>query len=538
MKGIQEIVLPYEEAEGLLQRLDTGALTEDDLGIIKAIIKAYLLLSQAVQDNHAKIKRLLRILFGAKTEKAETVGGCPASQGKAAMERSVETSQDSGEDTGEKPKGHGRNGASAYTGAEKIALSHPVLKPGDACPGCQRGKVYHMPPPGVAVRITGGAPLQAKVWEMEKLRCNLCGEVFAAHLPREAGTKKYDETSGAMIALLKYGGGFPFNRLEQLQESMGIPLPASTQWDIVEKEAGRVYPAYHELIQQAAQGELIHNDDTMMKILELVNNEGKDGGRNGTFTTGILSVVDQRKIVLFFTGRRHAGENITDLLALRRLEMSLPIQMCDALSRNISKEFLTILANCLTHARRNFVEVADNFPEECSYVIETLAEVYKNDKAAKEEKMTPLIRLHYHQAHSGPLMKQMHEWMTDQMESRKVEPNSGLGKAISYMMKHWEPLTLFLRVEGAPLDNNICEQALKRAILHRKNSLFYKTLRGAQVGDIFMSLIHTCKLAKVNPFDYLVALQKHAQEVLKNPHEWLPWNYKAEVLRCQREHSS
>jgi len=220
---------------------------------------------------------------------------------------------------------------------------------------------------------------------------------------------------------------------------------------------------------------------------------------------------------LFHTGRNHAGENMTDLLRQRDLQLHPPIQMCDTLSRNTSKEFATLLGNCRAHARRNFLDVEDNFPAECRYVIETLAGVYKNDKTAKEEGMTPFMRLHYHQAHSGPPMKELYAWMTDQMVSRKVEPNSGLGKAISYMLKHWEPLTLFLRVEGAPLDNNLCEQALKRAILHRKNSLFYKTLRGARVGDIFMSLIHTCKLAKVNPFDYLVALQKHSHEVLRDP---------------------
>ena len=392
------------------------------------------------------------------------------------------------------------------------------------CPGCERGKIYPLSMPGVIVRITGGAPLQSQVWETEKLRCNLCGEVFTAPLPEDAGTEKYDETAGAMVGLLRYGSGLPFKRLEQLQESMGSPLPSSTQWDIVNKAANKIYPVPEELMRQAAQGHTIHNDDTTMKILSMIKT---DDDRSGIFTTGMLSVVDDKKIVLFHTGRNHAGENMTELLEQRDPQMSPPIQMCDALSRNTSKEFETLLANCLVHARRNFVDEKDNFPEECSYVIETVAEVYKNDKTAKEEKMTPLMRLRYHQDHSGPPMKQLHEWMTDQMESRKVEPNSGIGKAISYMLKHWEPLTLFLRVEGAPLDNNICEQALKRAILHRRDSLFYKTLHGAQVGDIFMSLLHTCKLAKVNPFDYLVALQKHAKDVLKNPQIWLPWNYKA-----------
>jgi hypothetical protein len=126
-------------------------------------------------------------------------------------------------------------------------------------------------------------------------------------------------------------------------------------------------------------------------------------------------------------------------------------------------------------------------------------------------------------------MDKLHGWMNMQFHEKKTEPNSGLGKAFSYMLKHWEPLTLFLRVEGAPLDNNLCEQALKKVILHRKNSMFYKTLHGAYIGDLFMSIIHTCRLSHINPFEYLVALQKHSHEVFRNPQKWLPWNYKTEV---------
>jgi len=522
MKG-PVVELTTEEMEELIQRLEAEALRDDDLPRIKAIIKSYLFVTRALQDKKASIKKLLRMNFGAKTEKAKTILariGCTA---KSIAGNAGEVSKKSGK----KSRGHGRKSASAYTGAEKIIVPHPTMKTGDVCPGCDRGKVYPSVEPGVVVRITGGAPLKSQVWETEKLRCNLCGEVYTAPLPEEAGTEKYDETAGAMVPLLRYGSGLPFNRLEQLQESMGSPLPASTQWEIAEKASGRG-PAvvYEELTRQSAQGHTIYNDDTTMKILSM-NTATANDERSGIFTTGMLSVVDDKKIVLFCTGRNHAGENMTNLLGQRDKTMDPPIRMCDALSRNTSREFETILANCLAHARRNFVDVAESFSDECSYVIEKLAEVYKNDKTAKEKKMTPLMRLRYHKAHSGPPMKELHRWMTDQLESRKAEPNSGLGKAISYMLKHWEPLTLFLRVRGAPLDNNLCEMALKRAILHRKNSLFYKTLRGAQVGDIFMSLIHTCKLAKVNPFDYLVALQKHAQAVLTKPQDWLPWNYMA-----------
>ena len=386
----------------------------------------------------------------------------------------------------------------------------------------KKGKVYPTGS-GVTVRITGNAPLDATVWEMEKLRCNLCGEVFSPDLPEEAGDKKYDETAGAMISLLKYGSGLPMNRLDELQESLGVPLPASTQWEIIEKTADRIYPAYQELIRHAAQGSLLHNDDTTMKILAAA----EDGERSGTFTTGVLSVTDEQKIALFFTGHKHAGENLSDLLKERHPDRGPPLQMCDALSRNMPKEFVTLLAHCLAHARRNFVDIAESFMDECRYVIEILAGVYKNDAIARD--MTPALRLAYHQAESAALMEELHGWMNTQFNERKVEPNSGLGKAFSYMLKHWEPLTLFLRVEGVPLDNNICERALKMAIRHRRNSLFYKTMHGAYIGDLFMSIIHTCRLSKVNPFDYLVTLQKHTHEVFKNPEKWLPWNYRTEA---------
>ena len=107
--------------------------------------------------------------------------------------------------------------------------------------------------------------------------------------------------------------------------------------------------------------------------------------------------------------------------------------------------------------------------------------------------------------------------MHEKLDGKQVEPNSGLGQAIGYMLKHWEPLTLFLRQPGAPLDNNRCEQALKMAILHRKNSLSYKTLNGARTGDLFMSLIHTCRLNRINPFAYLLAIATHAKEVTAHP---------------------
>ena len=229
------------------------------------------------------------------------------------------------------------------------------------------------------------------------------------------------------------------------------------------------------------------------------------------------------------TGNHHAGENLAAILAKRSAALPPPVQMCDALSRNLPKDFKVILANCLAHARRRFVDVEFNFPQECTYVLEALEEVYINDAVTKQQKMTADQRLQYHQEKSAPLMDDLEDWLQQQFDDKKVEPNSSLGQAISYMLNHWEELTLFLRVPKAPLDNNLCERALKKAILHRKNSLFYKTEHGAYIGDLFMSLIHTCNLCKVNPFEYLKALQQHSAEIFRNPDQWMPWNYEKSI---------
>ena len=165
-------------------------------------------------------------------------------------------------------------------------------------------------------------------------------------------------------------------------------------------------------------------------------------------------------------------------------------------------------------------------------MLEKLAGVYRNDAIAKQKALSPEDRLVFHQKASAPLMAELKAWGSEKLDTRTVEPNSGLGKAISYMLKYWERLTLFLRQVGAPLDNNICERALKKAILHRKNSSFYKTLNGAYTGDVFMSLIHTTELCGGNTFEYLVALLKNPEAVEAVPADWLPWTYQA-TLRAR-----
>jgi len=532
--------VPAEELKAVIARARELGLSEDECAKLEKAIDTLEYVVGQLDQRTVSLARL-RSLFGLSTsEKTKTVTGetaTPAPSGNASQEGTPppvgEVAPDQAPTTEAAP-GHGRNGVEDYPGAETIDVPHECFKGGETCPECEKGKVYEQKHrPRVLLRVTGQAPIKATVAKLQTFRCNLCGKVFPARAPDELGDEKYDETAAAMIGLLKYGTGLPFNRLERLERNMGIPLPASTQWEIARDSADDFEPVHEELIKQAAQAEVLHNDDTSARILSLVEENrslkesgaAQAGARTGIFATGIVAVTGERRIALFFTGRKHAGENAEDLLRHRAAELGPPILMCDALDRNVPETAKTLLANCIPHGRRKFVESYESFPAECKHVLEVLGDVFGYEAHAKEQAFTPEQRLGHHQEHSAPLMNDLHAWMERQLDERLVEPNSTLGDALRYMLNHWEPLTLFLRQPGAPLSNNVCERALKKFILLRKNSYFYKTENGAAVGDTFMSLIHTAELNGANPFEYLVALLRNSDDVLKKPGAWLPWNY-------------
>lgn len=516
-RRFQEITMTELEREAFLERMHQSANAQD-YRRIEAMSYALPEILTLIEQDPMTMRKLRHLLFGPKTEKTDRV--CPPA---TAATPSPEAAKPKGQ-------GHGRTKAKEYTGARWVRISHPQVKTGDSCPLCSQGSVRLQKSKALVLRIVGSPPISATGYAMERLRCDTCGQVFTAPAPPEAGTEKYAPSVGVTVALLRYGSGMPHYRLARLQKSLGVPLPQSTQWEVMKPLFQQAQPIFEQMISQAANSPLIHQDDTTMRILDLrrpgsTTAAQMDPKRKGTFTSNLLAYVESRPVALYFTGGQHAGENLGQVLRRRSVNLEPPIQMCDALSRNMSLEFETILAHCLSHGRREFVTLAPSFPNECRHVLESLGKVYHVDAQAKEQERNPEQRLVLHQSHSQPVMEQLKAWMHEQIDSKKVEPNSGLGQAIAYMLKHWEPLTLFLRKAGAPLDNNRCEQALKMAILHRKNSLSYKTLNGARTGDLFMSLIHTCRLNGINPFEYLLAIATHPDAVKLVPQAWLPWNY-------------
>jgi hypothetical protein len=343
-----------------------------------------------------------------------------------------------------------------------------------------------------------------------------------------------------MIAHLRFRAGMPHNRLAQIQRNLRTPLPASTQWDAIWAYVPAPLLVYRELCRLAAQGTVLHTDDTYMRILAFMGKRRAKlvargvlaaPDRTGLFTTGIVSIASGRTLALFFTGRKHAGENLADLLCLRAAGLDPAMLMCDGLDRNVPKGHAVVESNCGAHARRQYVDQAVNWPRECRYVLETYGKVFKIDELCRKEVLSDEERLRRHQAESGPLMAEIKTWGEKLLEEKRVEPNSGLGDAINYMLDRWEKLTLFLRVPGAALHNNIVERSLKMSIRHRNNSLFYRNTRGALAGDVYMSVIYTAELAGENGLQYLAELMRHEKAVAADPAAWLPWNYRATLAR-------
>ena len=541
MKQPDIISATQEQLDELLALAKAASFPQPQYDLLASVLGTFIYVMQSLQNAKLSLKRFRHMLFGARTENKANV--------LQAMGEAAESRQGPSSDAGDMAvadaqesagaaldnkviKGHGRNGAAAYPGAPVVDIRLTDLESGDICPECLNGKVYSSPPKTI-VKVLGQAPLAATIYRLARLRCRLCDAIFTASMPQGVSASKYDPSCASMLALLRYGSGMPLHRVEKLQACLHMPLPDATQWEIVEAAAEGAGHAYEEMIRQAAQGEVLHNDDTPARILALMGERRRKAEAQGEDmptskainTSGIVARLGQHKVVLFFTGPTHAGTNLAQVLAHRAKKLRPPIQMCNALAANVKGDFDSILGLCLAHSRRKFVEVASNFPTSCRHVIDVFASIYQHDDHARQAAMTDLQRLQYHRAHSRPLMLDLKQWMETQLHEKQVEANGGLGQAMRYMLKHWKGLTLFLRKAGAPVDNNIAERALKKAIIHRKNSLFYRSQHGADVGDIFMSLIYTCESCGSNPFAYLQALQVHATDVEDHPQQWLPWNY-------------
>lgn len=559
------ISLSAEDGEALIVRVHQSGLSAEDAGVVEQVIRLYFWLLFALQEAQLSLKRLRTLLFGtgAQAPKPRAPAASPASEsgdeGTGAGERwsmdaeasgvteagsAAEPGASGAEALAKPTRGHrlgtGRLGAAAYKGAERVECRHEELAVGQRCPVCGQGRLYELPP-GVEIRLDGHALLSALRYELQKLRCSACGQVFTARLPDEAGAEKYSARARAVLAIGRYYLGLPLYRLQGYQAMLGVPVPDATQWDQIERVADCAYVVFAHLECLAAQGELIYQDDTRVRILSLIEANrqaqahaaarglARSEDRTGMYTTALVVQAGERTIALYYSGRSHAGENLKALLTKRAAAQGKPLVMSDALSNNEADETTLIRCHCLAHGRRKFSELEEVFPAECTVVLDALTQVFDHEEAAQRHQLSAVERLAYHQQYSGPIMVGLKQWLDQQLTGRLVEPNSSLGKAITYLRNHWSTLTQFLAIAGAPLDNNVVERALKLFIRQRKNSLFYATEHSAYIASVLTSLIATCLQAGVNALEYLVALQEHRTEVFANPAAWLPWTYQVHL---------
>jgi len=237
------IDLCMDELERLVERLRALGATEKDAELLEALVSSYAYVTDLIRDKQTTIGRLRQMLFGATSERSEVV---LEGQARAGTKEAVVP------EAKVPAPGHGRNGAGAYTGARRVAVAHGALRPGSRCPSC-KGTLCAKAPQAL-VRVTAAAPIQATVYEQERMRCNLCGEVFTAKAPDGVGEEKYDASVPAMIATLRYGSGLPHTRIAQLQEAAGVPLSASTQWDLLARAVPALEPVMAELVRQGGAG--------------------------------------------------------------------------------------------------------------------------------------------------------------------------------------------------------------------------------------------------------------------------------------------
>jgi hypothetical protein len=454
----KELKIDKDEIQALSARVADRRLEEEDWQRLHRYLTLLLKLTNVLEYGRVRMRKLTRILFGKRTEKdpseegrkGKDKDGSPpgAPPAGAALDRTgpaggnrEPTAAPDAEPNEEQSegKGHGRNPASAYQNTREIVCPVCGAKAGDPCPECGRGRLRQQDEE-ILIRIKGSAPVTAEKYRIQKLRCDACGWILKGTMPEEAGEEKYHASAKVSVVMMKYGSGLPFYRLEKQQAYQQIPLPAGTQWGLVEDVANAVLPLYLELERQAAHAELLFIDDTWNLV-----------ARQKQYTTGVVARVAGHWITLYLTGAETAGKKVLRLLEQRPSHLLPPLQMSDALASNYPDPVKVVILLCWVHARRQFFEIKDFYPQECAPVLEAIRQLYKNEAEIQRLSLDDKARLNYHQQHSQPVLEEMKGWLIQQQEQRLIEPNSVLGKAVEYLKTHWHGLMGFCRHAGAPV---------------------------------------------------------------------------------------
>src|SRR5215813_6270480 len=273
MKQPEDVQLSREEGEALLARLEANTRTADDRRVLGKVLASYFWLLFALREAKLSLKRIKALVFGEKPKppKPPSSEGPPTGGSAGGGETPTSASQGGSSSISpsapekKPPPGHGRHGAEVYRAAQTVACRHEALAVGERGPACGRGTLYRLPPGG-EMRLDGNALLSAVRYELEKLRCSACGQIFTASVNAAAGTEKYTARARAVLVLARYYLGVPWYRLQGLQALVGVPVPDATQWEQGERVGDCSHPIFKYLEKMAAQGEVIFQDDTPQRV--------------------------------------------------------------------------------------------------------------------------------------------------------------------------------------------------------------------------------------------------------------------------------
>ncbi len=451
-----------------------------------------------------------------------------------------------------KRKGHGRNGAAAYAAATHCFHALLVGIIGALCETCGMGRMSRYREK-LTVVVKGQSLFGAEVHHFEQARCRLCGAIIRAkdhaHAPVGLGTGyiTYHWSACAMTLVMHYFAGMPFKRLESLQAGWGIPMPDANQWSLADTCADHLAPLYKALEQHAIRDALsLRIDDTGSMVIQLKREIKKEMAalkalgkstkdvRTGINATGVYLETERGKVLLFFTGRHHAGEIIDQLMKHRanaRRGDGRLVKVTDAASKNFSHAHGDDFdeAVCNAHAYLKFRGVKEQHPDEYAIAGEVYKKIFDNDDFTMADGMSPHERMLHHRAHSLPEMIRLVQMCRERIQGRLVEPSSSLWEPVNFIVNQWERLTKFCHIPGIPLDTNVVEQMLIIPVRYLAGSFNYKTTNGSEVGDMHMSLIASANANGVEPVAYLTECLENHEDLARRPEYYFPWAYRARL---------
>lgn len=529
--------LSESELDALLERIEQAkthelALSAGDYELLMGAVMMLANMQERLENNDLSVLKLRKLLGMVRSsEKLRDL--LPAGDNKP--------SSGTGDNNRTKAGKNKRNAPRKKKPPNKPQVhNHAIegISKGDQCSQCNAGKLYKYTP-AVLLRVTGNAPLSCHKHVAEQYRCNSCGEIYTANLPEHVSAdgprdQQYGYSARSVLSIGKYFAGSPFYRQEHINGLLGVSISASTIFDQCEKVANALNPVFKAIKRVAADATLFYLDDTTNRILEQKpvmkkSRDGRERLRSGIYTSAVLAITDDdKRLVLFQTNVGHAGEFMQEILDARDTARAPPMLMSDALSANhvTGHEFKKCLCNA--HGRRGFVELIEHNPDEVVYALELYQHAWVNEVHCVDKALTPEQRTDYHKVHSLPHLQTLLAWCHEQLNSDVVEANSNLGKAMRYFIRHFDGLSAFCTLPGAPVDNNEIERLIKLIVRARKNSLFFKTAIGADISDIITSILAICNENEVNGFEYLNAIQRNQAAVKASPEKWLPWNYPTE----------